>query len=219
MAETDGASTSPTLLRQLWNPGNNEQAWRTFLERYGPLIYRWCRRAGLRAADAEEVRDRVCYQLARAMRTFAYDPARRFRSWLKTVVDNAVRSLWRELRRPGALASGHAADQHDLEQIPAPADVDGLVQELDDGLAAELQRAQRVADGVRARVEDHTWQAFWLTAIGERPAPEVAAQLGMTTAAVYVAKNRVGKMLRQQAARVREETCPGSEADDHQLPG
>jgi RNA polymerase sigma-70 factor (ECF subfamily) len=218
MAKTDGASTSPTLLRQLWNPGNNEQAWRTFLERYGPLIHRWCCRAGLGAEEAEEVSARVCCQLASAMRTFVYDPARRFRSWLKTVVDNAVRSFWRERRRPGAHASGHPADQHDLEQIPAPA-VDGLVQELDDGLAADLRRAQRIADAVRVRVKEHTWQAFWRTAIEERPAPEVAALLGMTTAAVYVAKNHVGKMLRQEAARLREETCPGSEADDHDLPG
>src|SRR5438552_1221616 len=117
MATGDGPSTSSTLLRKLWNPDNSEEAWRTFLEWYGPLIYRWCRRSGLQHADAEEVRAVVQSHLAKAMRTFEYDPAQRFRSWLKTVVDNAVRSFWRDLaKRPGQRGSGDTDVHVLLEQ-------------------------------------------------------------------------------------------------------
>jgi hypothetical protein len=50
-----GVSTSPTLLREIWASDNHDEAWRTFLERYLPLIQKWCRRAGLNATDADEV--------------------------------------------------------------------------------------------------------------------------------------------------------------------
>jgi RNA polymerase sigma-70 factor (ECF subfamily) len=206
MPKSDGPATSSTLLRQLWNPANNEDAWRIFLQRYQPLIYQWSRRAGLGPADAEEVSARVLGQLASALRTFVYDPGKRFRSWLRTVVENAVRSFWRELqRRPGIRGSGDSAVQDILAQTETRADVDELVQELDDSFAREQRRGRQIADRVRERVEPHTWQAFWRTAILEQSATEVAAQLRMTTAAVYVAKNRVGKMLRKEAAGAQEQ--------------
>src|SRR5262245_4880071 len=125
MVSSEGPSTSPTLLRQLWKAKNNEGAWRTFLERYGPLIYAWCRQLGLQHADAEEVSAVVRSKLATAMRTFEYDPMQRFRGWLKTVVDNAVRDLWEEWKhRPGARGSGDTAVQALLERAEAPGDVD-----------------------------------------------------------------------------------------------
>ena len=54
MAGDNVALTSPTLLGALWDP-NNEAAWRTFLQRYQPLIGNWCRRRGLQGQDAEDV--------------------------------------------------------------------------------------------------------------------------------------------------------------------
>jgi RNA polymerase sigma-70 factor (ECF subfamily) len=203
MATGDGHSTSPTLLRRLWGPGNDEEAWRAFLARYGPLIQRWCRRLGLGPDDADEVGARVLAKLATALRTFEYDPSSRFRRWLKAVVGNAVHSYWREAaRRPGGRGSGDTGVQDLLGQAEAP-DVDGLVGALDEGLAHDLERAERVAAAVRRRVEPHTWQAFWLTAIEGVPAKEAAARLGLTLTSVYVAKSRVGKLLQARAAELQ----------------
>jgi RNA polymerase sigma-70 factor (ECF subfamily) len=211
MADYQGTSTNPVLLRKLWNQDNDEDAWREFLNRYRPLIEGWCRRAGLDAADAEEVTGNVLCQLARAMRTFTYDPAQRFRSWLKTVVVNAVRHFRRVMaQRPGARAGGGQAVTDLLEQALAHGDFNGLVQDLDDSLQSDLQEASLIAARVQERVEPHNWQAFWLTAIEGRPAMEVARELHMTPTAVYVAKNRVGKMLRQ-AAKPAGGDSPGRE--------
>jgi RNA polymerase sigma-70 factor (ECF subfamily) len=195
--------TSVTLLRRLWDPRHDEQAWGTFLGRYGPLIHRWCRRRGLQHADADEVSGRVLAKLTTALRTFEYDPAQRFRGWLKTVVDNTVRNFWRELAgRAGGRGSGDSDVQDLLEQVEVPPDLDGLADELDEGLRRDLERADRVTAAVRQRVEPQTWEAFWLTAVEELPAPEAAARLGLSVASVYMAKARVGKLLRARAAEL-----------------
>jgi RNA polymerase sigma-70 factor (ECF subfamily) len=210
MVNPDDPVTSATLLRHLRDPDNNEEAWRTFLGAYNPLIFRWCRRVGLNSTDAEDVSAAVLCKLAQALRNFSYDPAHRFRGWLKTVVENAVRNYWRELEhRPGARGNGDSAVQHKLEQLQTPAEIEDLVRELDDSLSGEVQRAQQIAARVRERVKPVTWDAFWRTAIEERPAAEVAAQLGLTVTSVYVAKNRVGKLLRVEAAKLQA-LAPGA---------
>jgi RNA polymerase sigma-70 factor (ECF subfamily) len=56
---------------------------------------------------------------------------------------------------------------------------------------------------VRGRVEPHTWQAFWLTAIEQLPPGDVARRLGMTYSAVCMAKRRVGLMLREEGASLQ----------------
>ena len=114
---TDGTTvlTSPTLLRELGDPDHREAAWRTFLERYQPLIYRWSRRSGLNDVDAKDISATVLAKLVIALRDFVYDPAHRFRGWLKTLVENEVRDLYRQrARRPG-----------DPEMPTALVDVDG----------------------------------------------------------------------------------------------
>jgi RNA polymerase sigma-70 factor (ECF subfamily) len=203
MATGDGVLTSPTLLHQLGEPGN-DPAWRAFLARYGPLIHAWCRRAGLRHDDAEEVSAAVLAKLVREMRRFVYDPSRCFRGWLKTVVDREVYNFTRQQsRHPDHLGSGDSGVRARLEATPAPPDTEGLVRELDATLGRDLQQAQQVAARVRARVEPRTWQAFERTALGGEPAAEVARELGLTVRAVYEAKRRVGKMLREYWASLQ----------------
>ena len=107
MTSIDTLPTSPALLGLLHDAidgGRNEQAWQEFVARYQPLIYRWSRRR-LRHDGAEEVTSIVLAKLAGTMRTFNYDPQRRFRAWLRTVVGNAVNDfLEHERRRPAPKA-------------------------------------------------------------------------------------------------------------------
>src|SRR5262249_14669332 len=53
------------------------------------------------------------------------------------------------------------------------------------------------ADEVRGQVSRNAWQAFWQTAVDAKSAKEVAQALGMTTAAVYLAKSRVMARLKE----------------------
>jgi RNA polymerase sigma-70 factor (ECF subfamily) len=187
--------TSLTLVNGLRDPGNTG-AWRAFLDRYQALIGVWCRRLGLNCTDTEEVSAVVLAKLVEGIRS--YDPARRFRSWLKTVVHNEARDLQRSRsRRPGDWGSGDSGVHAQLENLEAPEE------DLASQLEAEVQQlrasAQRIAATVQRRVLPHTWQAFELTEAEGLPAETVARRLGMTIAAVYKARHRVLGLLREES--------------------
>src|SRR3954453_12508945 len=83
--------TRATLLTRLGRCPSDQASWDEFVERYGRHIYRWCRRWKLQDADAEDLTQDVLVKLTQKLRAFAYDPARSFRGWLKTVAHNAWR--------------------------------------------------------------------------------------------------------------------------------
>lgn len=204
MSEHADPSTSPTLMLVLGLPGK-EQDWRRFVSIYSPVIERYCRESGLSAQDGEEVQSRVLVALATAIRGLAYDPALSFRGYLRKCVVNAIRRMAREKdRHPDQHGSGHDANQKFLERIPAPESVASLAEEIESDVLARLKLAQQALEAVRLKVTPDVWQAYWATAIDDQKAAEVAARLGKTVGAVYMAKNRVKKLLQQEGRRLLE---------------
>ena len=55
-----------------------------------------------------------------------------------------------------------------------------------------------ILDLVRAEFEQRTWDAFWKTTVEGRPATDVGQELGMSANAVYLAKSRVLRRLREE---------------------
>jgi RNA polymerase sigma-70 factor (ECF subfamily) len=55
---------------------------------------------------------------------------------------------------------------------------------------------------VQLRVSRVTWQAFHLLAVEGKSGADVAAELQMKIAAVYMAKSRVQKMLRDEVQKL-----------------
>src|SRR5436853_119899 len=100
MQSNPASLTSETLLGRLCQSPDDPAAWDRFVERYGPKIYGWCRSWRLQDADAEDVTQDVLLRLARTLRSFAYDPSRSFRGWLRTVTHNAYADFLADGRRP-----------------------------------------------------------------------------------------------------------------------
>jgi RNA polymerase sigma-70 factor (ECF subfamily) len=194
--------TSWTLLRGMSDLDN--ESWRRFLERYRPMIEAWCRRKSLAPSDVEEVTSVVLAKLARAMPTFVYDPQRGFRAWLKTTVQHAVADFWRTRgRRPWDQGSGDSNIRLLLEQQEGPDHFEDLVQQLDADLEAERKLLHAAMAAARQRVQPHTWNAFRLRVLENRPGKEVAEQLGISVASVHVARRNVFKMIQQEVARLQ----------------
>src|SRR5262249_19205745 len=196
MAEAPLPTTRVTLLSQLRQEPPDQCSWDEFVERYGRHIYRWCRQWKLQDADAEDVTQDVLVKLTQKLRTFAYDPSRTFRGWLKTVAHNA----WRDFeggRRRAQPAAGDSQIQEQLLTLEARED---LIRRLEGAFDLELLEAAKVR--VRLRVAPHTWEAFRLVALEGLEAAEVAARVRLQVAMVYVAKSKVQKMLQEEIGKL-----------------
>ncbi len=182
-------TTSLSMLERV--KAGDAEAWRRLSGLYGPLIYRWCRKLGLQTADAFDVAQEVFVAVLASVQAYHRDrPGDTFRGWLWTITRNKVRDHHRgQQRQP--LAEGGSTAQQQLNLVPDPAP--GLAA-AEDGNSLE----HRAMELVRSRVEERTWQAFWLVTVENRKAAEVAQQLGLSLHAVYDAKYHVRLKIRQE---------------------
>jgi RNA polymerase sigma factor (sigma-70 family) len=188
MGNADDSATSMTLLRLLCGPERDQGAWQRFCDRYEPKILHWCARRGLQAADAEDVTQKVLLGMLRKINS--YDRARgRFRGWLKTVVDNAVKDFLRARnRRPGDQGAGDSDAARALEAIAQPESIAILVDELDTTMRGDFEA---ILVQVEKEHKPEAMRAFRLHVLENQKIKEVAAQLGMSSAAAAMAVKRV----------------------------
>lgn len=160
---------------------------------YGPLVYTWCLRAGLQEADAADVGQDVFRTVAESIEKYRHDrEGDSFRGWLRTITRTRVVDFLRQ-KASGGIALG-GADSDDF--LASLADTDEESAELveDDRLAA----LKRAAELVLGKCKDATREAFLRVVIaGDHPA-DVAADLGISINAVYVAKSHILARLRQE---------------------
>jgi RNA polymerase sigma-70 factor (ECF subfamily) len=157
-------------------------AWERLVRLYTPLLLYWARRLGLQEPDAADLVQDVLIVLVQKLPEFQYQPGKSFRGWMRTVLLNK----WRD--RPHR--NGPAPLDSDVQpQVPA----EDALEEREYRLFV-LGQALRI---MSADFEPATWQACWETVVMGRPAAEVAAELGTTVNAVYLAKSRVLGRLRQ----------------------
>ena len=179
-------STRPSLLIRLRDPQDDE-SWRQFVALYGPMIYQFGRQCRLQDADAADLTQVVLQAVMGEMGRLDYDPARgSFKGWLFTLARNHLHKLRaRESDRVRATADPRV--QQLLANQAAPPDDENELWEFEHRRQLFRWAAQRV----RERVEETSWQAFWLTAVDGRAAGKAADELGMRVGAVYTAKSRV----------------------------
>jgi RNA polymerase sigma-70 factor (ECF subfamily) len=186
----DSGEESPTSTSLLLRArACDASAWNRLVNLYTPLIYRWCRRAGLQAADAADVGQEVFRAVARKLSDFRRSqPGDSFRAWLRIITLNKLRDHARHLRkeRTGLLS---------MFAAPGPADAQPGTQT--DTEEKQLLYA-RALEQIRAAFEPRTWQAFWRVAVDNEYAVHVAADLGMSCNSVYLAKSRVLRKLREE---------------------
>jgi RNA polymerase sigma-70 factor (ECF subfamily) len=174
----------------------DQEAWRTFVEIYAPLVYGYARRHGLQDADAADMTQEVMSEVARGIRSFEYQPERgRFRDWLKTI---ARRRLSRfDHRRAGSREQPCAAES--LERIPDRRD------DADWDLAFSSQVLRAAMDRVRVDFEPMTWRAFERVWLDGRTPAETARELSVGITSVYLAKSRILNRLEEEIRDIAEE--------------
>jgi RNA polymerase sigma-70 factor (ECF subfamily) len=186
--------TNQSLLRRAC--GGSEDAWGALAALYRPLICHWLLRAGAPAQEADDLTQDILLTLVRELPRFRHSgQPGAFRTWLRVVATNRARAFWRA-RQGKAQATGDSAFLDLLQQLEAP-DTDASRQwdrEHDDHVLRCLLAL------MEAEFEPATLRAFRLLTLDGAAAAAVADELGMSVGAVYVAKSRVLRRLREEAA-------------------
>ena len=179
-------TTSLTLLDRLRRP-DDPGAWDRFVRLYAPLLLRWAELQGVRGADAEDLAQAVLLKLLRLLPGYRRENGQTFRGWLFTICRNECRDFHtRRATRPLPGPDG-------LATVAAPPRAEEL-----DGAEYRRRLVRRALELVRPDFGEQTWAAFDRFVLDGRPAAAVAAELGVSVNAVYLARNRV-------LTRVREE--------------
>ena len=172
----------------------DSDAWQRMVRLYFPLVYGWCERKGLSPEDcldvAQEIFTAVSLHVPRFEKT---SPGSSFRGWLRTITENKITDHWRRQRRRSQSVGGSQAHEILMELEDSTDDSEDETQEEGDKVI--LFRA--AADIIRNEFEPRTWDAFWRVTADSSPVDVVADQLGMSKNAVYLAKSRVLRRLRE----------------------
>lgn len=185
--------TRISLIRRIGD-SNDLPAWTEFCAIYERAIYETARRFGLQDADAHEVSQEVLLKVSHRVHEFNPDRDGRFRGWLAKVAKNTSIDLLRQEQRKRKLETLANQDSNgiDISQLAEPE----ANQEIYEW---EERRGQFrwAANLVRSGVSETTWRAFWMTAVEGHSGESVAATLGMTIGAVYVARCRTQSKIKQ----------------------
>ncbi len=184
-----GGSTSTGLLARL--RAKDGDAWSRLAKLYGPTVYGWCRRRGLKTEDAADVVQEVFRAVAAHVQDFQPGPTGSFRGWLWTIARSKMLDHFRRDQRQPKAAGGSDA-QRSMQQIPESLD------ESEPGPNPSGDLVRRALALIRPDFTDASWRAFWRVAMEDQPVDEVARELGITPNAVYIAKSRVLRRLRDE---------------------
>jgi RNA polymerase sigma-70 factor (ECF subfamily) len=179
--------TTPISLLERLRRGPEPDDWGRFVELYTPVLYDWSRRLGLQEQDAADLVQDVFTTLVQKLPQCAYAQHKSFRGWLRTLAFNK----WRDRQRArGTRPLG--SDPDAIANLPAA--------ESDPFWEAEYRSClvRRALEVMQTEFQASTWKACWEFVVQERPASDVASELGISENAVYIAKLRVLRRLRQE---------------------
>jgi RNA polymerase sigma-70 factor (ECF subfamily) len=186
--ETISATSISLLDRLRLQP--DAASWKRFTDLYAPLLGGWLRRQGVQPQDADDLVQEVLGVVVRELPHFEHNQRPgAFRSWLRTILANRLRAFWR--KRHGQPA---AAGQ-ELEQLEDPeASLSRLWDQEHDRYILG-----RLLELIEPEFAPATWQAFRRVTLDEQSPAAVARDLGLSVNAVWLAKSRVLRRLRQES--------------------
>ena len=199
--DAESIATRHSLLERL-KDWEDQTSWQEFFNTYWKLIYSVGIKAGLSDAEVQDVAQETVISVARKIEGFVYDPAVcSFKTWMLRLTRwRIINQLKRRQRDAGNLPSD---EDGTATRIPDPTEFD-LEAIWDEEwkknlLAAALER-------IKSRVDPEQFQIFDLYCVSNWPAQKVARTLSVSIGRVYLAKHRIGALLRKEARILEKQT-------------
>lgn len=194
-------ATRQSLLTRL-KRSDDQAGWQRFFDTYGGVIHGLAVRSGLSAAEADDALQETLLSVAREMPDFRYDPQRgSFKGWLFQI---ARRRIADQFRRRARQRRDNEIDQS-WEGVPQTS-VDPLQQLWEEEW--RQNQLQLAVERVKHKVAPRQWQMFDLAALQEWPAKRICDVLGVNRAQVYMARMRIGRLLKAEMESLAEDGPP-----------
>jgi RNA polymerase sigma-70 factor (ECF subfamily) len=170
-------------------------AWKDLTDLYRPMILGWLNRQGVPARDLDDLSQEVLLSVVKHLPSFQHSGQRgAFRSWLRTIICSRTADYWRAMDK-GAEPSGGSGATAALQSIVDPESA--LNRQWDEEHDRYVLHC--LLDLVEQEFEPETLRAFRRLALDGVSGADAAQELGLSVAAVYVAKSRVLQRIRQEA--------------------
>ena len=196
------AKTRKSLIAKLDN-WEDQQAWDEFYKTYWRLIYAVAMKAGLRSDEAFDCVQETILSIAKQSKKNLYDPAQgSFKTWLMNMTRWRINDQFRKRKKDTAMVAG------DWESDRKTAVIDRVEDPNGDVLSRlwDVEWKKNVADAalarVKAQVSPKQYQIFDCYVIKQWEAKRVQDHLHVSMAQVYLAKHRVGAVLRRELAKL-----------------
>src|SRR5437899_6466645 len=190
-------ATRRSLVERLADWGEQPRRQEIF-DTYSKLIYSAARRAGLTDAEAQDVVQETVITVAKNIDKLKYEPAiGSFKGWLLQITRWRIADQFRK-REPGNAKRPRSADDRataTIERVPDSQNVD-----LDAVWEAEWKENlfEAAIARVKKQIEPKQFQIFDCYVRKEWPAQNVAARLRVNVGQVYLARHRVGGLLKKE---------------------
>jgi RNA polymerase sigma factor (sigma-70 family) len=203
----DPAATRSSLVNRLRN-WTDHGGWQDFFDTYWKLIYSVALKAGLSDAEARDVVQETVVAVAKQMRAGGYDRTKSsFKNWLCLITRRRIVDHFRKRTDPTLRAEPRSGDKASgtdtLARVPDPASL-----ELDSVWEEEWQKnlLDAAIERVKQQVAPRQFQIFDLSVLRELPMADVTTLLKVNAAQVYLARHRVGALIKKEAKRLEAQT-------------
>jgi RNA polymerase sigma-70 factor (ECF subfamily) len=199
------AKTRKSLIARLDN-WEDQKTWDEFYQTYWRLIYAVAVKAGLRSDEAFDVVQETILSIAKQSKRQLYDPEQgSFKTWLMNMTRWRINDQFRKRKKDTAMTMGDWEDERKTAVIDRFEDPKGdLLQRLWD-----VEWKKNIADAalsrVKAQVSPKQYQIFDYYVVRQWDAKKVQEHLGVSMAQVYLAKHRVGAVLKRELAKLQED--------------
>jgi RNA polymerase sigma factor (sigma-70 family) len=203
------AKTRKSLIARLDN-WEDQRTWDEFYQTYWRLIYSVAVKAGLRQDEAFDCVQETILSIAKQSKKKLYDPEQgSFKTWLMNMTRWRINDQFRKRKKDTAMIHGEWESDRKT----------AVIDRIEDPNADVLSRVwntewkKNVADAalarVKAQVSPKQYQIFDCYVIKQWDAAKVQKQLNVSMAQVYLAKHRVGAVLKRELAKLESEDDVG----------
>lgn len=176
---------------------DDRAGWREFFDRYWRLIYSFARNAGMNDADAQDIVQEVMLSVSKSLPDYRRQQGGSFKGWLLTIVRRRMADHWRT-RLPKE--QWHVPLPEQPSALPGKEDaLDRIWQE-----EWEARLFETAAQRVQQRVGARNYLIFDMLVRQRTSLRDVCRSLGVNAAQVYLAKHRVGRLMKQEVAALQE---------------